>query len=175
MNIVPEKVEYNFEVMKHTARASLEHVAGVRKVSYFFDEKLIGERVVEDGRIMTDDDCIADILNEYSDNNTGVYADIYKNHKDKIQLVNKMMHMTIDAGAFKVNFSVKCEKESYTFSVTTNNGKDRIVCKMEANDFVEAYEKSRLLLFGLEQLNADISENISKLAKDEIMDVIKWK
>lgn len=175
MKIIPEKTEYKFEVLKHTARASLEHVAGVRKVSYYFDEKLVGERTVSGGDLLTDDDCIADILSEYSRNNTGVYADIYRNHSDKIQLVSKMVHFKVDSGTFIVDFSAMCEKGSITFSVIANGGKDRIACKMEANDFLEAFEKSRILLHGMESMNEELSKHINDLARDEIMELIKWK
>lgn len=175
MKIIPEITEYNFEVMNHTARASLEHIAGVRKASYYFDEKLVGERVVPDGSLMTDDDCIADIVSEYSRNNKGVYADIYSKHADKIQLVNKMIHFKVDSGLFVVNCSVKCEKGFITFSLTRNGGNDRVACRIEANDFLEAFEKARLLLFGMESMNMEIAKHINKLAKDEIMEIIKWK
>lgn len=175
MKIIPELTEYNFEIMKHTAKAMVEHIAGVRKASYFFDDKLIGERTVEDGGIMTDDDCIADIMSEYCKNNKGVYADIYSKHADKIQLVNKLVHLKIDSGAFVVDFSAKCEKGVFTFSITTSSGRDRIVCRMEANDFLEAFEKSRFLLYGMEGMNEEISKHINELARDEIMEIIKWK
>ena len=174
MNLIPIKTEYNFEVMKHTARALLEHIDGNRKASYFFDDKLVSERVVPDGDVMTDDDCIADMLSEYSKNNTGVYADLYSKHADKIHLINKIVSVKVEEGPILVSLDVKCEKNSYTFSLVTNGGKDKIACKMEAADFSEAYEKARLLLHGMENMNSEISKHINEFTNDQIREIIKW-
>lgn len=175
MEIIPIKTEYNFEVLTHTAKASLEHINGERKASYYFDDKLIGEKTVPDGSLMTDDDCIAEIMSEYCRNHTGVYADIYSKHADKIQLLNKILYFKVDSGTFLVDFVAKCEKGEISFSIATNNGKDKVICKMEANDFLEAFEKARMIVYGMESMNTEISKHINDLAKDEIMEIIKWK
>lgn len=175
MKIIPIKTEYNFEILKHTAKAYIEHVCGMREVVYQFDDKIVGKRIVDEGELISDDDCIADILSEYCRTNTGVYADIYKNHSDKIQLVNKIVVAKIESGAFLVDITVTCEKGFYTFLITTNEGKDSMLCKMEAMDVSEAFEKARLILYGIEGLNSEVAKHINELANDQIMEIIKWK
>lgn len=175
MNIIPVKTEYNFEVLKHTAKATLEHIAGVRKTEFYFDDKLVGSKTVAEGQLLSDDDCIADIVSEYTRNNTGVYADIFGRHTDKVYLVNKKVTAKVDAGAFVVDIFVKCEKGSYQISLSTNGGKDKIVCQMAAADFSEAFEKSRILLYGMEDMNSELSKHFNELSNDQIMEIIKWK
>lgn len=174
MKLIPVKTEYNFEIMGHSGKAHLEHVAGVRNVEFSFDGKLVGSRAVPDGELITDDDCIADILSDYSKNNKTVYADIYSRHKDKVKLVNKIVSVKIDTVAFLVDLTVKCEKNLYTLTMTTNEGKDKIACIMEAHDVSEAFEKSRMLLYGMENLNEEISAHINELASDEIREIFSW-
>lgn len=174
VKIIPESLEYNFKIVNHTAKASLVHVAGVRKVSYFFDENLISEKVIPGGELLSDDDCIAGIVQEYAKTNTGVYADLFNNHADRINLLSKTMNLTVEFGMFKVYFTSTWEKGFFSFSVNSNEGKDTINCKIEANDFLEAYEKARFLLHGMESLNGEIAQHISELADDKIMEAIKW-
>ena len=174
VKIIPESLKYNFKIVNHTAKVLLEHVAGVRKVSYYFDNKLIDEKVVPGGELLSDDDCIDDIVQEYAKTNTGMYADLFNNHKDRINLLSKTMKLTVESGMFKVNFTSTWEKGFFSFSVTSNEGKDTINCKIEANDFLEAYEKARFLLYGMESMNGEIAQHISELANDKIMKVIKW-
>lgn len=174
VKIIPEVLEYDFQITKHTAKAILEHVAGVRKVSFYFDEKLIGDKVIPDGNPLTDDDCIVDIMREFSKTNTGVYADLFRYHSDKITLVCKKIRIKVESGPFRVYFSSTRKKGIVSFSLTTNDGKDKIECQMEANDFMDAFEKSRYLLFGMETMNEKIAKNISELADDKVMEIINW-
>lgn len=174
VNIIPESLEYSFKILKHVAKASLEHIAGVRKVTYCLDDKVIAEKVVPDGELLTDDDCIADIVSDYAKNNNGVYADLFNNHTDVINLVSKTLKVTIESGMFKLNFSSTWEKGFFSFSVISNDGKDTINCRIEANDFLEAFEKARFLLYGMESMNGEITKHISELANDKIMEIIKW-
>lgn len=174
VKIIPESLEYKFKIVNHTAKASLVHVAGVRKVSYYFDDKLIDEKVVPGGELLSDDDCIVDIVQEYAKTNTGVYADLFNNHADRINLLSKTMTLTVESGMFKVHFASTWEKGFFSFSVNSNEGKDTINCKIEANDFLEAYEKARFLLYGMENMNGEIAKHFSELASDKIMEIIKW-
>lgn len=174
VKIIPESLEYNFKVVNHAARATLEHIAGVRKVSYYFDDKLIGEKAIPGGELLTDDDCIVDIVQEYSSANKGVYADLVNNHSEIITLLNKKLRLTVEAGMFTVKFTSLWEKGFFSFSVTSNEGKDTIDCRIEATDFLEAFEKARFLLYGMESMSGEITKHISELASDKVMEFIKW-
>ena len=175
MKILPIRTEYNFEIVNHTAKASLEHIAGVRKVEYYFDDKLVGGRTVPDGDIVTDDDCIVDIITDYSMNNVGVYADLFKHHSDKIKLICRQADFQLEQSSIVCNVSFTNQKGFYSIDATTNGGKDRLTWTIEASDFSEAFEKARMILYGLECLNTEVTNNISALTNDLVLERIKWK
>lgn len=49
MDIIPVRQEYIFSVASHIMRAVAEHIDNIRRLNYYFDDKLVVTKTVEDG------------------------------------------------------------------------------------------------------------------------------
>lgn len=175
MNYKPIKVEYYLEIMKHSMKASANHHGDKREVKFFFDDKLVSTKVVPEGDLLSDDDCISEIVENYCKNNVGVYADIFKRHSDKVSLVAKTVEVALDLYGIEVFVHVTVEKERYIVELTANNGDDRFVGTFKSVNFSEVLEKVRLFTSSLEGISVNLTEHISEISSDKIEEWIKWQ
>ena len=175
MEIIPVKQEYDFTVMQHTMRAVAEHKIDSREISYYFDQKLVAKKILPRGSFLTDDDYIADIVAEYMKNNTGVYADIFRYHSDKVLLVSKSMELQLENNGIIINVQVLVRKEDYSLKLITQSGDDSFAGTFKATSFSEVLEKIRIFIGFLEGVSDDLTENIDKLSSDKVEEWIKWK
>ena len=173
MEIVSVKQEYIFSVMKHTMRAVVDHIENVRKLSYYFDEKLVATKVVPGGEYYTDDDCISAVIDDYRKNKTDVYADLFNRHIDKISLVAKLLEVKLVNYGIAINAKVKIVKGYYEIELET--GDNKFSGNFKAADFSEVLEKMRLFTNTLEGVSADLTEKIDVLSNDKIEATIKWQ
>lgn len=175
MEIVPIKQEYDFSIGKHTMRAVAEHTDAIRKLSYYFDQKLVATKEISGGDYYTDDDCIREVIEEYKQRSTGAYADIFNNHIDRVYLVTKMLEVNLVNYGIVLNAKVKITKDTYEIDLRTDSGDNQVSGKFKAADFSEVLEKMRLFTNTLEGVSAELAQKISILANDKIEEVIKWQ
>lgn len=108
--ITPTKVEYNLLIADHRLKASAEHLELARRITFYFDDKIVAEKAIPPGDFLTDDDCISEIVENYCKNKTGVYADLFKNHSDRVHLVSKTLDFEIENYGLKMEAHVEVEK-----------------------------------------------------------------
>lgn len=174
MLIIPIKQEYTFSVMSHTMRAVVEHKNDRRYLNYYFDNKLVSVKEREGGDYYTDDDCICEVIDEYRKNNTGVYADLFNRHTDKILLESKFLEVSLVNNGIVINAKVKIVKSCYEIELATDNGDNHFNGRFIAADFSEVLEKMRLFTNTMEGVSVELAHNISLLSNDKIEEVIKW-
>ena len=172
--MTPIKVEYGFAIKNHRMKAVAEHCDLSRKFSFYFDEKLVSERTAVGGDILTDDDCIRELVESYCKNHTGVYADLFKNHSDMVHLVAKTIDFEIENFGINLFTHVTVEKGKYTFVVKGNEGKDVFSGSFVSENFSEVLEKVRICTTMLAELSNGFSENINELSNDKVEEWIKW-
>lgn len=175
MNIIPVKQEYIFSVMNHTMRAVVMHEKDKRNLQYYFDEKLVASKVIEGGEYYTDDDCIREVVDDYRKNNTGVYADLFNRHTDKIFLTEKLLEVNLENFGIIIHSKVKVIKDYYEIELATDNGDNQFTGRFKAADFSEVLEKMRLFTNTLEGVSMELAHNISILSNDKIEEIIKWQ
>ena len=88
----PLKMEYLFQINEHTMKASAEHLELARRFTFYFDDKIVSEKAVPAGEFYTDDDCISELVENYCKNKSGVYADLFSRHSDKVKLARPDHH-----------------------------------------------------------------------------------
>jgi len=173
-NIIPIKIEYNFKIKEHKLRASTEHLENSRKVSFYFDNKLVASENLPAGDFLTDDDIIRNLVENYCKNKTGVYADLFKNHSDKVHLVNKTLEFVIENYGMQMNALVTVEKEKYFVEVRGNHGSDIFSGTFESENFSEVLEKVRIFTATLTEISDKFSTHINELSNDKVEEWIKW-
>jgi len=174
-SIIPVSIEYNMQIKEHTLRAKAEHLENVRKITFYFDDKVVSEKIVAKGDFLTDDDCISEIVDNYCHNKTGVYADLFKNHSDKVHLVNKILVFIIENYGIRMVATVKVEKDKYHVEVNGNNGNDVFSGSFQSQNFSEVLEKVRIFTTTLNEISNSFSENIDELSSDKVEQWIKWE
>lgn len=175
MEIIPIRQEYIFSIMNHTMRAVAEHISSVRKLSYYFDDKLVADKVIPGGTIYTDDDCIREVVDDYRKNNSGVYADLFNRHTDKITLTSKLLDVDLVNSGIVIHGKVKISKDYYDIELSTDNGENQFTGRFKAVNFSEVLEKMRLFTNTLTGVSTELAQNISVLSNDKIEEVIKWQ
>ena len=175
MEIVPIKQEYIFSIMNHTMRAVAEHKAGQRYLKYYFDQKLVAEKIIPGGDFYTDDDCIYEVVEDYRKNNKGVYADIFNHHTDKVYLTSKLHEVDLVNYGIVIRAKVKVIKDYYEIELNTENGENQINGRFKASDFSEVLEKMRLFTNTMEGVSSELAQNISILSNDKIEEIIQWQ
>lgn len=175
MDIIPVKQEYIFSVTKHTMRAVCEHKDNKRYLSYYFDQKLVETKTIDGGEYYTDDDCIREVVEDYSKNNTNVYSDMFNRHIDKITLMEKHLEVDLVNFGIVIKAKVKIIKDYYEIELLANDGNDRFSGRFKALDFPEVLEKMRLFINTLGSVSTELAQNISILSNDKIEEVIKWQ
>ena len=173
--MIPIKVEYVFALREHRMKAVAEHLEWERKFTFCFDDKIVSEKTVPEGDFLTDDDCIADMVRNYCKNNTGVYADLFKRHSDKVHLVSKTMDFLIENYGINLPVHITLEKGKYSFEITGNNGDDVFSGTFRSENFSEVLEKVRISTGILTELSKDFSININELSNDKVEEWIKWE
>lgn len=174
MTIEPQRLEYHLEVLNHTMKAVVLHLEKERKMSFYFDDKLVSERDVEKGSILTDAECINDLVVNYSKKNVGVFADIFKNHTDKVKLDAKIIEVKLVNFGIEILAKVTVEKDRYIMELSANNDQDKFLGTFASASFSDALEKLRLFTSTLEGVNENLTENISALSTDKVEEWIKW-
>lgn len=175
MEIIPVRQEYIFSIMNHTMRAIAEHRENDRKLKYYFDQKLVAEKIIPGGDYYTDDDCIREVIDDYKKNNTGVYADIFNRHIDKVFLTSKTLDAYIVNNGIKIKAKVISVKDYYEMELSTEDGENEFKGRFKALDFSEVLEKMRLFTYTLEGVSHELAQNISVLTNDKIEEVIQWQ
>lgn len=173
-SITPIKIEYNFRINNHVLKASAEHLEEARKITFYFDERIVSERELPPGDFLTDDDCISELVENYCKNNTGVLADLFKNHSDKVHLTSKTMDFRIEYYGTEINANVIVQKDNYYIRVVGNNGADAFNGNFKSSSFSEVLEKVRIFTSTLEGISEGFSSHINELSNDKVEAWIKW-
>lgn len=175
MEIVPIKQEYTFAILNHTMRAVAEHRNGNRYLNYYFDQKLVAEKILPGGDYYTDDDCIREVVEDYRKNHVGVYADIFNHHTDKIKLTAKLLEAELINNGIKIHAKVKIVKDCYEIDLATESGMNQFGGKFQASDFSEVLEKMRLFTNVMAGVNDNLAQHINLLSNDKVEELIKWQ
>lgn len=173
--ITPLMTEYTLQIKEHTMRACAEHLELARRITFYFDDKIVSEKAVPAGDFLTDDDCISELVENYCRNQTGVYADLFKRHSDKVNLVSKKIDFAIENYGIKMTAHVVVEKEKYHIDVKDDVGSDSFSGTFKADNFSEVLEKVRIFTSTLSGISDDFSNHISELSNDKVEAWIKWK
>lgn len=174
IKIIPVKMKYDFCMHNHTMQAVAEHLNLARRFSFHFDDKVVSEKVVPEGDLMTDDDWIRDLVENYCKNNTGVYADLFKRHSDKVHLVSKTIDFVIEDYGINLDAHVTIEKGIYNFKVKAANSDDVFSGSFKAENFSEVLEKIRIFTSVLGEMSKEFSANLDELSNDKVEEWIKW-
>lgn len=173
--ITPLKIAYNLQVKEHTMRAVAEHLELVRRITFYFDDRVVAEKNIEPGDFLTDDDCISEIVRNYCRNAQGVYADLFSRHSDKVQLVSKTLDFSIENYGLIMLAHVTVEKGRYFITVESGDGVDTFSCTFKAENFSEVLEKVRIFTNTLEGVSNSFSSHINELSSDKVEEWIRWK
>jgi len=174
-DIKPIKIEYNLEIRNHKLKASAEHLETGRKITFFFDEKVVSAKEVPDGDFLTDDDCISELVENYCKNQVGVYADLFKRHSDQVHLVSKTLDFEIENYGIRMVAHVIVEKGKYLVEVKGNNEDDVFQGTFKSENFSEVLEKVRIFTGTLAEISDSFSAHINELSSDKVEEWIKWE
>lgn len=175
MDIIPIRQEYTFSVTTHTMRAVVEHIDQKRHLKYFFDDKLVASKVVEGGEYYTDDDCIAEVVEDYKKNKNDVYADLFNRHVDKIAMTSKVLEVDLVNYSIVIKAKVKIVKDYYEIELYTENEENRFSGRFKSANFSEVLEKMRLFTSTLGEVSMELAQKINILSNDRIAETIKWQ
>ena len=175
MDIKPITLEYFFEVSGHSLYASCEHKDGTRELRFCFDDNEVAKKNIPDGDLLTDDDCICDIVDEYSHSHTGMFADLFRNHTDKVKLVSKVLEVKLEYFAIEILANITIKKPHYDVVLSSNGGRDTIQGSFEANDFSDVLEKLRIFSGALGGVSGELTDHINEISNDKVESVINWK
>lgn len=173
-SITPILVEYNFSILHHTMKASAQHLELARRITFFFDNKIVSERAIPPGDFMTDDECISELVENYCKNKTGVYADLFKHHSDKVHLTSKTLDFVIENCGIRMQAHVVVTKGHYAIDVIGSDGEDKFSCEFKAENFSEVLEKVRIFTSTLVGISESFSSHINELSSDKVKEWIKW-
>lgn len=171
--VTPIKVEYKMQIREHTMRASAEHLELARRITFYFDDKVVSEKAVPPGDFLTDDDCISQLVDNYCKNKTGVYADLFKRHSDQVHLISKSLEFELENYGIKMTAVVTVKKDTYHFTVNENGG-DSFSGTFKADNFSEVLEKVRIFTGILTGISEDFSSHINEFSNDKVEEWIKW-
>lgn len=175
MDIIPVRQEYTFSVTTHTMRAVADHKDNKRYLSYYFDEKLVATKEIEGGDYYTDDDCIAEVVEDYRNNKKDMYADLLNNHVDMITLISKSLDVELINYGITIIASVKIVKDYYEIELHTDNEENCFSGRFKAGDFSEVLEKMRLFTSTLGDVSAELAQRINILSNDKIEEAVRWR
>lgn len=171
--ITPVRIEYKMQIKEHTMKATTEHLELARRITFYFDDKVVSEKAVPPGDFLTDDDCISQIVENYCKNKTGVYADLFKNHSDKVKLISKTLEFEIENYGIKMTATVTVKKDIYNIDVHGNDG-DAFSGTFKSTSFSDVLEKVRIFTGILTGISNDFSTHINEFSNDKIEEWIKW-
>jgi len=174
-HISPVKIEYILEIKGHLLKASAKHLENSRKISFYFDDKIVAEKTVAAGDFLTDDECISEIVENYCKNKTGVYADLFKYHSDKVHLMAKTLDFIIENYGIEMFAHVTVEKGRYIIELKGNHNEDVFAGTFKAENFSEVLEKVRLFISTLTNISDSFSDHINELSTDKVEEWIKWE
>jgi len=171
--ITPIKVEYKMQIKEHIMRVSAEHLELARRITFYFDDKVVSEKAVPPGDFLTDDDCISQLVDNYCKNKTGVYADLFRWHSDKVHLISKTLEFEIENYGIKMTAIVTVKKDTYHIDID-GNGDDHFSGTFKSDSFSDVLEKVRLFTSILTGISNDFSSNINEFSNDKVEAWIKW-
>jgi len=174
-NILPIRIEYNLQINAHKLKASAEHLSEGRRITFYFDDKTVSTKMVPDGDFLTDDDCISELVENYCKNKTGVYADLFRRHSDKVHMVSKTLDFVIENYGIRMQAHVTVEKGKYIVEVSGNNGDDVFNGTFKSENFSEVLEKVRIFTGTLTEISDRFSQHINELSNDKVEEWIKWE
>lgn len=174
MNIIPVKVEYFFEVLQHKMKAVALHGENKRTISYFFDDKLVSEKNVPAGELLSDDDVIKNLVEQYSSTKTDKLADIFSNHRDKVTLTGRSLEIIIENTGISISAFLEIEKNSYKINLSANKGSDTFSGKFSSTNFSDVLEKVRLFTNMLEGISSILATHLNELSSDQVENWIRW-
>lgn len=173
--IKPIKIEYIMQIKEHVLKASAEHLELARRITFHFDDKIVSEKAVPPGDFLTDDDCISELVENYCKNHTGVYADLFKRHYDKVHMIAKTLDFEIENYGIKVFAHVTVEKGRYIIEVKEEKNEDVFACTIKSENFSEVLEKVRIFTTTLAGISDNFSVHINELSNDKVEKWIKWE
>lgn len=173
--ITPIKIEYNLKIKDHAMKACSQHLEDSRMISFYFDEKKVAETTVPPGDMLTDDDVICDLVSKYCKNSASVYADLFRNHSDKVHIVSKHISCVVEDYGVLINADVTVEKGRITTNIVANNGDDTFTGSFKAESFSDVLEKVRLFTMGLSKMSEEFSTHINELSNDMVEKWINWE
>lgn len=174
MKIMPVKSEYRFEAMNHTMKAVLLHVDNKRRVTYYFDDKVFGEREIEEGDFWTDDDNIRSLAESYFADHTNVMSDLFVKHASKIKLKDKTNTFVIDNNGLMIDAVIVEEKGLFNVKITSANERDVFTGRITADSNSEALEKLRIFVNTLSGISMELTRNIDEFNNDKVKERIDW-
>jgi len=171
--IKPLKIEYKMQIREHIMRVSTEHLELARRIVFYFDDKKVSEKAIPPGDFLTDDDCISELVDNYCNNNTGVYSDLLKKHPDQVHMVSKTLEFEIENYGVKMTATVIVKKDTYHIEVKGNND-DAFSGTFRSDTFSDVLEKLRIFTGILAKISNDFSSNINEFSNDKVEEWIKW-
>lgn len=175
MNIKPIKMEYYLEVAGHKLNAICIHRDQIRDLRFLIDDVEIFRKREKDGDLLSDDDIICDVVVDYYNNKSGAYADLFKNHRDRVKLVAKAVEVAVNYCEIDINARVTIEKERYIVKMSTNDEQDKLVGTFAASSFSDVLEKLRLFSGGLSGFAQELTAHLNEIANDEVERRIRWQ
>lgn len=168
------RIDYILKVKEHVLKAIVEHLENARKITFYFDEKTISEKLIPLGDFFTDDECISDLVRKYCENQNDMYADLFNNHSDNVRLVAKNLDFLIDNYGIKMYAHVHVENEKYHIEVKGGNEVDSFAGTFKADNFSEVLEKVRIFTSTLVGISDSFSAHINEFSDDKVANWIKW-
>lgn len=175
MEIIPIMQQYLCVAKNHEMKAVVKHEADQRVVRYFWDQGIVSEKVLPAGSYLTDDECICDMLRDYSIQKSGVFADLLKNHTDIISLVSKQLQVQIKDFGIIFDAKLIIEKDFYNIELATENGDNCFSGRFKAEGFSEVLEKLRIFTSMLGGVSTELANDINLLSSDKIEELVRWK
>lgn len=174
MNLKPIYATYVFSIPNHTIIATAKHKDNEREISYFYDDKLISQRSVPDGDLLSDDDYIRDLVENHCKTSIDAFSDLFNNHSNKILLISKSVKVLIDNFGIEIMAIVKVYNNRHEIELSTLDGEDKFSGTFASNNFPDVLEKLRLFINTLSGVSSDLTTHIDELSNDKIEALIKW-
>jgi len=174
MNMQPLSAAYKFFYANHCLEATVNHQETEREVCFYYDKKLISKIQIPNGDLLSDDDYIMKLVEDHCRNSIDAFADLFKNHTDKILLNSKTVNVVIYNMGIEILANVSVYYDRYDLELSTPNGENKIFGSFKANNFSEVLEKLRLFISTLSGVSTNLSAHIDEICDDKIEGFVQW-